>query len=146
MIPRKQTIRHDPENGAWGDCYRASLASILDLQITDVPHFGEDNPSGDEFHARVDRFLAAKGYAAIHGCFNGDAELAAILGSIAFMNRDIYYLLTGTSKTGCNHTVVCCSDQIVHDPSLTDAGIVGPASDGLYWVAYLTPRFLKRTP
>ena len=31
-------------------------------------------------------------------------------------------------------------DEIVHDPSITQSGIVGPASDGLWWAEWIVQR------
>lgn len=39
MIPVKQTILHDPANGLHGNCLSAVLASVLHLQIDQVPVF-----------------------------------------------------------------------------------------------------------
>lgn len=43
MIPTKQTILHDPENGRHGNCLSAVLASLLHLPIEDVPLFIKPN-------------------------------------------------------------------------------------------------------
>jgi len=39
MNPIKQTILHDPDNGLHGNCLSAVLASLLHLDISDVPLF-----------------------------------------------------------------------------------------------------------
>ena len=36
-----------------------------------------------------------------------------------------------------NHTVICQGDRIVWDPSLTDAGIVGPMDNNYWFVEWL---------
>jgi hypothetical protein len=41
-----------------------------------------------------------------------------------------------------NHTVVCRGGRIEWDPSMDDAGIVGPCDDGFYWVTWLIPAAL----
>lgn len=38
MKPVRQLYRHDPANGVYGDCWRACIASVLELPIEDVPH------------------------------------------------------------------------------------------------------------
>ena len=47
------------------------------------------------------------------------------------------FMLTGQSRTGCNHVVIAQSGAIIHDPSLDDSGIVGCCDDGLWWVSFL---------
>jgi len=37
--PVKQTIIHNPDNGMYGDCFRACVASLLEKPIEKVPHF-----------------------------------------------------------------------------------------------------------
>lgn len=39
MNPIKQTVLHDPDNGLHGNCLSAVLASLLHLDISDVPLF-----------------------------------------------------------------------------------------------------------
>jgi hypothetical protein len=48
-------------------------------------------------------------------------------------------MLSGRSRTGVNHVVVCQGGQIVCDTSLNDSGIVGRCDDGYHWVAFLVP-------
>ena len=31
MIPYKNTVKHDPENGTYGDCHRACFCTILGI-------------------------------------------------------------------------------------------------------------------
>ena len=41
MIFHSQLIKHDPDNGQWGDCFRTCIACIFNVHnVTDVPHFG----------------------------------------------------------------------------------------------------------
>ena len=58
-------------------------------------------------------------------------------------NPDVYWLLTATSRTGVHHVVVCRNGEIAHDPSQTDAGIVGPCDDGYWWVEFVGPGFAR---
>lgn len=39
MTPVDQTILHDPQTGAIGNCMQAAIASLLDLPLDAVPHF-----------------------------------------------------------------------------------------------------------
>jgi hypothetical protein len=134
--PVKQRYRHDPENGVCGDCHRAAMASILDRDIDDVPHFCDGDPSGEEFNRRIDQWLDDQGLVQFVTPFSGDLPLGDILRSVSANNPGHYYILGGESRTGVNHSVVCHEGEIVHDPSPTDAGIVGPMNDGMYVVTF----------
>lgn len=41
MNPTKQTILHDPANGKFGNCLSAVIASLLHMNIDDVPVFAD---------------------------------------------------------------------------------------------------------
>lgn len=60
-----------------------------------------------------------------------------VLDHIAHFHKGIHHLFSGTSKTNADHVVIARDGEIVHDPSLTDAGIVGPCGDGLWWVNFI---------
>lgn len=144
MTPQKQLNRHDPENGVLGDCYRTAIACLLDLKPEDVPHVHEHNGALNmgEQASMMNEWLAGRGLVEITVAWNGqtsDGEdtLQSLLECMKVWNAGIHFMLTGFSRTGCNHVVICKDGEIVWDPSLTDAGIVGPADDGLYWVSYL---------
>lgn len=146
MKPQKQLFRHRPAAGEIGDCHRTAIACLLDLDPQEVPHFGEMvwdeqdqcfRENGD-FHRYVKEWLATRGLGTVDAVYScGLQELQAHLAQV---NPHAYYLLGGESRTGVNHTVIGCGGEIVWDPSLDDAGIVGPTKpDGLFWVTYLVP-------
>jgi hypothetical protein len=134
MKPIKQRYRHQPGKGIYGDCHRAAIASILELPLDDVPHFGDGGPDADEFERRTQAWLRTRGIVGIQVPYSGD--LGHMFRCIKALNPGVYYLLGGESRTGVNHTVVCLNDEIVHDPSLNESGIIGPCDDGYYWVTY----------
>lgn len=145
MTPVKQQYRHDPDNGVFGDCHRAALATVLDLDIEDVPHFADGNPGDDVFQARVRDFLAIHGLRCIDQIYQ--AELSDILHSISRINGpDLVYLLGGASRNGTHHTVICQGGKIVWDPAMDESGIVGPCHDGYYWITMFSPISLSRGP
>ncbi len=138
MTPQKQLFTHDPKAGVWGDCQRAAIASLLDRRLEDVPHFfdgGVDTAVADK---RMDDWLAMLNLKMIFVPFNG--ELPEILALQKRFMPGLHYMLVGKSQTGAAHVVVCKDDAIIFDPSLTDAGIVGPTDEGLYWVQFLGAR------
>lgn len=141
IIQHTQMFRHDPDNGVYGDCWRATVASLLRLPIEDVPHVC-DGPDDGKASERMRTYLESRGCALIQVPFNGDMSLQQILEYVgaASVSGGLHWCLMGTSRTGCNHVVICKGAEIVHDPSITQSGIVGPASDGLWWVEWVVQR------
>jgi len=141
IIKHTQLLRHDPDNGIYGDCWRATVASLLRLPVEAVPHVcnGPDDGKASE---RMRAYLDSQNCALIQIPFNGEMSLDQILdyvGSVS-VSGGMHWCLMGTSRTGCNHVVICKGSEIVHDPSITQSGIVGPASDGLWWAEWVVQR------
>lgn len=130
----KQANRHNPEAGVWGDCYRAAVASALGFSLEDVPHVFDGGRTGPEGNALMREWLLGQGFVPITVVYQ--ASLDELLATVADLNPDTFYVLTGRSKNGCNHCVVGLNDEIVHDPSLDNSGIVGPTDDGHYFIEY----------
>lgn len=142
MTPHKQLFNHKPEQGQIGDCWRTCLACLLDKAPADVPHLIEDCwDDAAEGKRKTEAYLSTLGLASVEVAFGGD-DLQSVLSGVGGINPGVHYLLGGNSRTGVGHSVICLNDRIVWDPSLTDAGIVGPMSDGYYWVTFLIPSFL----
>ncbi len=131
MTPQKQLIKHDPENGAYGDCQRTCVAVILDLHPSEVPHFCDDPTAGrdspDWWHARQTRWLAERGLAEARFAYYADESLETVLRIASKSNPHTPMILCGTSRLGVNHSVVVLDGEIVCDPS--GNGIVGPPAD-----------------
>lgn len=137
MTPHIQLIRHDPENGLFGDCFRTVIACLLDMPPADVPHVYDAGATSDTARPVIDAWLMERGLCLISIVFPGD-DLDQAMTTMKFLNPGVYYMLSGFSRTGCNHVVVCLDDKIVHDPSPAGAGIVGPVKeDGLYWFSFI---------
>jgi hypothetical protein len=135
----KQLFRHDPENGLHGDCYRTAVACILGLEPADVPHVydGTDDDTGVQ---RMRAWLAERGMALIGINFDASVPLAALLEAAGRASGGLPYLLTGKSRNGCSHVVVCEGDTIIHDPALDNSGIVGPAGDEWWMIEWVVGR------
>lgn len=138
MIPVKQLFHHKPPE-SYGDCHRAAIACVLNMRPQDVPHFFDctaDNSPAPDQHRHVEFWLNRRGLTQITIAWPGSTALDDILSTVANLNPGIAFILGGTSRTGVNHSVVCMDGEIVCDPSLTDAGILGPMDDGLWWLTF----------
>lgn len=125
MKPVDQEFIHDPSIGQYGDCQRAVIATLLDLPISEVPHFLRD-AEGDPtiYWESLQAFVRQHGYAyltvpAKTGCaFYGD-------------DGPIYHEISGPSPrgNGVSHAVVGCNGEIVFDPHPSKAGLAGKPED-----------------
>lgn len=139
----KQLFRHAPEAGVTGDCWRSTIACLLDMHPSEVPHFVEGCwEDGLEVKRRTKAWLATRGLSMVENAF--DCDLHDVLSSVGSINPGLHYLLGGNSRNGTGHSVVCCDDQIVWDPALDNSGIVAPMDDGYYWVTWLVPAILRK--
>jgi hypothetical protein len=145
---QKQKYRHRPDDGEIGDCHRTAIAMMMGLSRDDVPHFLHDNCNSKIFRQRVDDYLSAHGRCEVGFPLGGkDVTPEHVLECIAVWAPKTPVILGGTSRTGCNHSVVVFEGSIL-DPSLDNSGIVGPCDDGFYWCTLLPPlpRWLVKPP
>lgn len=134
MTPQSALVKHDPDNGTWGDCQRICIAAILDMPAADVPHFcDKDNPG---WHADMIAWLARRGLAYTQLGYAGDVPLEQIYEWTTKANPGVPMILQGRSSLGCNHVVVIQDGEIICDSS--GNGIVGPNSDGIWQLELLT--------
>lgn len=139
MRPVSQRNRHRPAEGIYGDCHRAAYASIMELDLDEVPHFFDQDRSWDEARPLFQEFWDRHGIHEITIPFA--AELDDVLMACEVRCPGVPFILGGESQSGVNHSVVACGGAIVHDPSLNQTGIVGPCKpDGHYWVTYIVRR------
>lgn len=138
MTPLKQRLTHDPANGVYGDCHRACVASIFDLPLEAVPHFcdgtAQDDEGGEIAKGRERHWLRERGFGVVSIPFPAETGLAAILNMLSVSMAESHYIVGGRSANGFNHSVIARGGAIVHDPSMNDAGIVGPCDDGHFWI------------
>ena len=125
MTPQKQQFTHEPERGQYGDCKRAVIASLLDLNIEEVPHFLRDaNGEPEKYWVGLQSFLRSKGLSFLvtrarsGSAFYGDDE-------------PVYHEISGPSprSAGRFHSVVGCDGAIVFDPHPDGTGLAGDPSD-----------------
>jgi hypothetical protein len=144
MTPHKQLNQHKPDEGIIGDCWRTSIACLLNLHPSEVPHFCDKN-NWNNFNSSLDvakEWLKSKGYGYWEFAFKSTLE--NILNSVQANAPDTYYILAGNSSNNIGHSVICLNDKIIHDPSIDNSGIIGPMDDGYYWIAVLIPGILLK--
>lgn len=109
---------HAPERGIFGDCYRAALASLLDMPLADVPHFVKypEDQRRDVYR----EFLRPLGLIPVN---IPGAEFWSVIVNTGI---DCLHLILGAAKDdGCPHTCVGRNGVIVHDPGPDQKGLEG---------------------
>lgn len=140
---QKQRFLHAPAQGIWGDCERTAIACMLDLDRDEVPHFADNFKNNDDVISKERAWLRGQELAPFSCAFG--CELGELLACMAQNNPGLYYLLSGSSRTGVNHTVVALDGEIIWDPAINDSGITGPCDDGYYWIKLYVPLRLTCT-
>ena len=144
MKPVFQEFSHAPSLGVYGDCYRAAIASILELPREDVPHFLHDDPVDDVLTKRIDDW--SKGQGLVRMTFWLVTDPRELMSA---NNPDVHYILGGETADGIGHVVVMLNDEMVHDPNPRRIGLAGPhrgvtADEQDAWcVEIFAPRVLK---
>lgn len=110
MTPVDQTILHDPQTGAIGNCMQAAIASLLDLAIEDVPHFAALSEEPAEVGAALVEWTHKRRMLWLQL----DAEMVP---------DDMPVLFYGKSPRGLPHLVVGVGSKIVHDPHPSREGL-----------------------
>lgn len=117
MIPVKQTILSSEDGTVKGNCMSACLASILELDINDVPHFADMHV--DEWGIKFHEFLYQHN-CRMYGTIHNIDELKTYPGI------DGYVLVCGPSyrihvKNG--HSVIYRYGEFVFDPHPSNEGL-----------------------
>lgn len=121
MTPVTQEFVHKPEEGQHGDCMRACLASLLDLPISDVPHFAQIDADGQGyFWFGVTEFCRKQGY-----------SFVTVKGSFVWAEDAIFHVIAGPSPrmAGVHHAVIGRNGQVFFDPHPSRAGLAGDPSE-----------------
>jgi len=138
MKPQKQAFFHKPDEGIYGDCTRTVFACLLDMERDAVPHFGAGSPPHHVRSEHERQWLASQNLVEVSVAYEGDRD--AILCTFGAQNTGLHYMLTGRSRTGCHHVVICRNHLIVWDTSIDDAGIIGPCDNGYYCISVLAKK------
>ena len=107
MTPVDQEFLHDPEAGSVGDCFRACVASVLEVPTAAVPHFAL---LGSRWGRVANAYLGARG-----------KELEWEIGDPP---PDIWAIVTVKSPRDddLKHSVIYRDGEMVHDPHPSRAG------------------------
>jgi hypothetical protein len=128
MRPVDQLAPHDPERGVFGDCFRASLASLLELPASAVPHFMEDGDPDNRFPFRVNNYLYSLGHCLLTiPAKDWDMPQWCDASGVAH----IYHIISGPSPRfpGLFHSVVGLNGAVVWDPHPDHTGLAGTQDD-----------------
>lgn len=105
MKPVFQTNIHNESTN--GNCMRASLASIFEISIDDLPRFEEMDK--DKWRKAFENWLGTQGY------------------SLSITKEqpitDGYYMMLGKTVRGVLHCVVAKQGNMVHDPHPSGTGL-----------------------
>ncbi len=120
MKPVDMTILHEPPERI-GDCFRCSIASILELPPAEVSHFcgldpWTDEPS-DKWRGHLLDFLGPRGLYYFEMQFDVDAlpNWSHVL--------DCHHTISGISPRGTRHVCVGRRGEVIHDPHPSRLGI-----------------------
>jgi len=117
MIPIDQEFVHDPSINQHGDCFRACLASVLEMPREEVPHFAQEaNGVAHIFWNNAMDWLEARGWEYVH--------------SPTWKPHEWFHFISGPSPrgNGVTHMVVGLNGEVVHDPHPSRAGLSGDRS------------------
>jgi hypothetical protein len=110
---KTQTNLHDPENGIEGNCTQAAIASLLGLELDEVPDFNllhKDDPHAGFYWKHLDDWFAERGW------------------SWQMRSKDYQplglYLADGKTERGTFHFVVMENGEMVHDVHPSRAGLL----------------------
>lgn len=122
MTPQTQEFLHDLEKGIRGDCQRAVIASLLDLPISEVPHFNESGDA-DIYWTTLQEFVNSKGYIFI--------EMKPTSFFAWGSDLPVYHEISGPSPRfpGQYHATVGKNGEIVFDPHPDGTGLAGDRSE-----------------
>lgn len=137
MTPQHCRVKHDPEQGTYGDCLRACIASLLDLAPESVPHFSHDGAVQDIVNDRMRAYLATHGLAPWWSHYDPAETIDDLLSIVGDNNPGIHYLLFGTTAGGEPHVVICKDAEMVWNPSWYGGKLVSAGLHGAWSIVVL---------
>lgn len=117
------------------DCFRACVASLLNLPLSGVPSFMGGLTPGDAMPLRQEREMLA--WFTHRGLYLIGLPLPApsfevLLQAVAFHHPGLHCIVTGRSPRGTDHAVIARDGAVAHDPARVALGLSGPHADGFY--------------
>ena len=97
-----------------GDCFRACVASILELRSQDVPHTPNTTPEDDrvEWIANMNNYLRPLGLAVIYTVPEDGYKQFEEIGI-----HNCYYIMCVSFESGPLHAIVGRNGNVTHDPA-----------------------------
>jgi hypothetical protein len=142
MTPVFCRVKHDPENGTYGDCLRACVAAMLDMEANPeaVPHFAHDGAIADIVFERMRAYLATQGLAPWLTHYDPTETLENVLEILADSGPGVHYMLFGRTAYDGDHVVICRDGKVVHDPAWYSTPLVKGGSQGSWLVVVFARR------
>lgn len=131
MRCQDQLVLHDTGAGIQGDCARAVLASLLDIDIHTIPNFAQEaEGSVRGFYSRIGDFLEGVGYEMIW-CRKLEYHIKD--------GVDVYHYMSGPSprRKGLYHAVVGLNGNLFFDPHPSRQGLAGKKEE--WMCSFLIP-------
>lgn len=126
FTPADMLELHDPDTGSIGDCFRAVVATLVGLPVTEVPHFVRiGDEAGDTAEEGMVWWDTLLDWLHVHGLWIVHCDEAP----------PRPHLASGPAIRGVQHVVAVDADGSVHDPH--------PSRDGLLsvnWRAEIIPQ------
>lgn len=117
-------VRCIARRGEQGDCWRACIATILNLDAKSVPNFVHLGGDDKEKYITLTReWLACRGLALFEMQCSDEYTLESLLNWRSETSVDVPVIVVGESKND-NHAVIAMNGKVVHDPS--SVGLTGP--------------------
>lgn len=125
-------MRHDPPN-SHGDCVRACVASLMEMQCENVPHFYRDG-NGEKAFDRMRIWLSTHKRIPAYFPLPEHMTLEQVCHAASIYDTDCMLFC---SNRGGDHCVIINRDGVAHDPNWYKTEIIGPHSSGVWIVIVL---------
>jgi hypothetical protein len=112
---------------------------VLGVARDSIPNWGVYAETPDLFEQEAQKYLATQGLRSVSFPMWAGEEKGPedVLNWFGTRNPGVTYLLTGKSRNGTNHVVVCKDKEIIWDTAIDDSGIVAPIENGWYEIELL---------
>ena len=124
-------VKNDPPH-SYGDCLRACVASLLDMETLSVPHFVHDGCAPEMTFQRLREWLVGRGLVPMMSGYPASETPDELLHFMGETNPCVHYILLSA-----NHAVVCYGDKIVHDPAWVKSPLTPPTD---MWITLVLTR------